>query len=170
MANMTIKRSTSTQAASRVKRDWPHAMSKVAYLCAALAIVLVFVQLNLYCMRFNKVYNSNVVSAVTMTNGQTYFGRLEKFGPHTVVLFDVYYLQVNAADSEETTIDDVTTDSVADTTTNDSNVKLVKLADDFYQPNNYVILNRDQIVYWQQLSNSSPIIAAINDYEDQSDN
>ena len=161
MANMPIKRTVPTQTASRSKRDWPHLMSKVAYLCAALAIVLVFVQLNLYCVRFNKVFNSDVVSAVTMANGQTYFGRMEKFGPHTVVLFDVYYLQVGSTDNEDTTAN-----TAVDTETNDanSNVKLVKLADDFYQPNNYVILNRDQIIYWQQLSNSSPIIDAINNY------
>ncbi len=148
----------------RTPRNWPHMMAQLAYLCAGLAIILVFVQMNLYCLRYNRVYDSNVVTAVMMSNGQTYFGRLEKFGPHTLVLFDVYYLQVNDA---EATTDDTTETSDLTDAANESNIKLVKLSQDFYQPNDYLIINRDQVLYWQQLNASSPIIEAMQQYQDQ---
>lgn len=175
MANMPIKRTISTHSTmnsaathttpAATKRDWPRLFSHLAYLCAGLSLVLVFVQLNLYCWHFNRVYNADVETAITLTNGQTYFGRLEKYGPHTLVLFDVYYLQVGA--SEGTTGDG--SDAATDVATTDasSSLKLMKLEDDFYKPNNYLIINRDEVLYWQQLQSNSPILETIDQYNNQ---
>ncbi|EKD78636.1 MAG: hypothetical protein ACD_41C00306G0006 [uncultured bacterium] len=130
-------------------------MAHVAYWCAAMAVLLVAVQFWLYGIHYNRVFADNVVSAVTLTNGQTYFGRLEKFGPHTAVLFNAYYLQVGETD--------VTAAEQAD----GSNLQLKKLSDDFHQPNDYLILNREEILYWQHLSSQSPIIEAMAEYRNQ---
>lgn len=150
-------------------RNWPQLMAHLAYICAGLAIILVFVQLNLYCMRYNRAYNPNVITAVMMSNGQTYFGRLEKFGPHTAVLHDVFYLQVENSDGEATDTDNATDSADLTNAETGSNVKLIKLSDDFYQPNDYLVLNRDQILYWQHLDSASPIIEAMAEYESQDD-
>jgi hypothetical protein len=112
-------------------------------------------------LQFPYIYNSNNVN-LAVTNGQTYFGRLERFGPSTVVLFDAYYLQVGETTTTETA--DATADATA---TDGSNLQLKKLSDDFHQPNNYLVLNRDHILYWQHLSDSSPIIEAMVEYQSQ---
>lgn len=162
MANMPIKRPLSTTTVTKTKRDWPRLLAHCAYICAGLSLVLVLVQLNLYSWHFNRIYSADVESAVMLTNGQTYFGRMEKYGPNAVVLFDVYYLQVD--DAQATTDTNTETVAVGAAT---SNIKLMKLADDFYKPNNYLILNRDQILYWQHLQSNSPILEAIEQYEAQ---
>lgn len=152
---MALRRPVST-----VKtRDWPSTMAHLAYMAAGLALVLVFVQFWLYSIHYNRVFTDDAVTAVTLTNGQTYFGQLEKFGPHTAVLFHVYYLQVNP------TTDAAATDTADATNTDQSNIKLMKLEDDFHQPNDYLVLNRDQVLYWQHLQADSPILEAIQDYE-----
>ncbi|MFA6474584.1 MAG: hypothetical protein WCV88_00095 [Patescibacteria group bacterium] len=142
-------------------RNWPSLMATVAYCCAGLSIILVFAQFALYSNQYNQLFNSDVVSAVTLTNGQTYFGHIKKYGPGSLVLFDVYYLQV----SPKTDTTNTATDTNTDTTTPDNGVKLKKLADDFYKPNNYIIINRNEILFWQHLTDSSPIIDAINKYQ-----
>ena len=152
---MPIKRTTALER----RRDWPTVMSHVAYVCAAVAFVLVVAQFWLYSLHFNRIFNNATVSAVTLTNGQTYFGRLEKFGTHTVVLFNPYYLQVNPTTTETT--DPATTEATGDS----SNLQLKKLTDDFHQPNDYLIINRDQVLYWQHLELGSPIIQAMVDYQ-----
>lgn len=154
---MALKR---TAATIRTPRNWPTTMAHLSYWCAGLALILVAAQFWLYGLHYNRIFADDVVSAVTLSNGQTYFGRLEKFGPRTVVLFDAYYLQVG----------ETTTDPASDATTAEgdgSNLQLKKLSEDFHQPNNYLVLNRDQILYWQHLSNSSPILEAMVEYQKQ---
>lgn len=146
---MVLKRPTTT--------DWPRRMAQVAYVSAGLSLILVFAQFGLYALHYNRIFSDDSITAVTLTNGQTYFGILEKFGPRTVVLFNVYYLQ--AGDTP------VTTDAItAAETAEESNLKLIKLADDFHQPNDYLVINRDQVLFWQHLQPSSPILEAMQQY------
>lgn len=154
---MPLKRTNQTD----YRRDWPTTMSHLAYVCAGLAFILVAVQFWLYSLHYNRVFASDAISAVTLTNGQTYFGRMEKFGAHTVVLFNPYYLQVNPTDGTATdaTIEETTA------TNPEAGLQLKKLSDDFHQPNDYLIVNRDEVLYWQHLNSSSPIIEAMVEYE-----
>lgn len=125
-------------------------MAHLAYVCACLSLILVFVQFSLYSLHYNRIFSDDSITAVTLTNGQTYFGVMEKFGPHTVVLFSVYYLQDTTAEAD-----------------GESSLKLIKLADDFHQPNDYLVINRDQILFWQHLESSSPILEAMQEYTTQ---
>lgn len=149
---MALKRPSTT--------DWPRRMAHVAYVSAGLSLILVFAQFCLYTLHYNRIFSDDSITAVTLTNGQTYFGILEKFGPRTVVLFNVYYLQ--AGDTSDTP---VTTDTtpIADAT-EESNLKLIKLTADFHQPNDYLVINRDQVLFWQHLQPSSPILEAMQQY------
>lgn len=132
-------------------------MAHLAYVSACLSLILVFVQFSLYSLHYNRIFSDDSITAVTLTNGQTYFGVMEKFGPHTVVLFNVYYLQAG----------DQATDAVVDPAATDASLKLIKLVDDFHQPNDYLVINRDQVLFWQHLENSSPILEAMAEYTTQ---
>ncbi|EKD76637.1 MAG: hypothetical protein ACD_43C00034G0002 [uncultured bacterium] len=147
------------------------AMHNLAYICVGLAIILAVAQFWLYGLRYRRVFSPNVWSSVTLTNGQAYFGHLEQYGPSTVVLFDAYYLQTVPASAEDTTADttvtnsDTNTDSAnitatADETT-DSGLQLMSIANDLHKPYNYLIINRDQIMFWQQLTAESPIVQTL---------
>ncbi len=153
---MAIKRTVQLTEGVARQTDWPRRMAHLAYACACLSLILVFAQFSLYSLHYNRIFSDDSISAVTLTNGQTYFGVMEKFGPHTVVLFSVYYLQAG----------DQAADTTAEATT-ESNLKLIKLADDFHQPNDYLVINRDQILFWQHLEASSPILEAMQEYATQ---
>lgn len=137
------------------------AMHNLAYICVGLAIILAVAQFWLYGLRYRRVFSSDVWASVTLSNGQSYIGHLEQYGPNTVVLFDAYYLKAVADDAttENTATDaTATSDSIAQT---EPNLQLVSIADDLHKPFNYLIINRDQVLYWQHLSNQSPIVQTL---------
>lgn len=142
----------------------PHWMFGVTYACVILSILLVGAKFALHGAIYRSLFMDTTYQAVTLSNGQTFFGQLNQYGPSTFVLEDVYYLQTAAV--TETTVD------AADGTTptegaSNSGIELVKLVDDVHKPMNHIVLNSDQIVYWQNLSQASPIMEAIvNSYNE----
>lgn len=158
---MTTKTTIKTK-----KIHWPNVMLNATYACVILAIILVATQFWLYGVRYQRIFaDGNTWQAITLTNGQTYFGKLEQYGPRTLVLFNVYYLQ--ASQTTDTSTSDLETDAVTvdgeteSTTEPDSGLRLYKLTDDFHQPNDYLIINKDEVLYWQHLSDESPIVKTI---------
>lgn len=144
----------------------------VTYILVALIIVLSGLKFWLLSLRYNALFDTTTYQAVTLTNGQTFFGHLMRYGINTYVLTDVYYLQRNQNDStaETTAASEAdaneTTDVPADqNTTNeektDTGLSLQAIVDDLHQPYNYMVLNRSQIIFWQSLNQSSPILETI---------
>lgn len=148
---------------------WPGVMLNVTYICVGLALLLVAAQFWLYSVRYQRIFAKDTWQAVTLTNGQTYFGHLQQYGPHTLVLFNVYYLQASQSATTAGATTDLTTDASADSAstatdsgaTTDSDLRLYKLTDDFHKPNDYLIINKDQVLFWQHLSPESPIVKTI---------
>ena len=142
------------------------AMHNLAYICVGLAIVLAVTQFWLYGLRYSRVFSGEVWASVTLANGQSYIGHLEQYGPQTVVLFDAYYLQaVTDTATADTDTDTASADSATEATEPESNLQLISIADDLHKPYNYLIINRDQILYWQQLSQESPIVQTLTNQQ-----
>lgn len=87
------------------------------------------------------------VSAVFLSNGQVYFSELTEKSGQWVVLKKVYYFQ-NKTDVQ-----------VKD------NMSLVKLGQEIHQPLDGLTLNRDHILFIEQLDPNSRVVKAINDFE-----
>jgi hypothetical protein len=162
-------RETNRNVASPTKKpqawQFGNFMHKLAYLCVALAIVLAVTQFWLYGLRFSRVFSPNLWSSVTLINGQSYIGRLEQYGPGTVVLFDAYYLQAVTAAGDEVTADPAlaeTTDLTDTASDSDAaDLQLMSIGNDLHKPYPYLVINRDQIIYWQHLTAESPIVQTL---------
>jgi hypothetical protein len=89
--------------------------------------------------------------AVFLTNNQVYFGKLSKVDSQYPVLRDVYYLQVNQALQPK-----------GDTTTN---INLVKLGGELHGPKDEMVINREHILFFEDLKDDSQIVAAIAQYK-----
>jgi hypothetical protein len=85
--------------------------------------------------------------AILMTTGDVYFGKAETTGGDYVTLSRSYYPQTftNANGEEE--------------------LRLVKIGTEFHAPKDAIRLNRDHIIMIQPLSDESPVIASMNEYE-----
>lgn len=103
-----------------------------------------------------KFYLSKTASprreAVFMNNGQVYFGYIANPSSQIVKLSDVYYLKTNDLQSADTT----------------KKIVLVKMGNELHQPENIMYINRDQILFFQGLTDASKINDAIARFVNQS--
>ncbi len=105
-----------------------------------LAIICFFVAGIVYFNYPKKLVVNNGYEAVFLSNGNVFFG---KFTPATGYLTSVHYIQ---------------------TVQNGSSTQpsLVKLGGELHQPLDEMTIEKNQILYYEELSSSSPISQAIN--------
>ncbi len=97
-------------------------------------------------------YFSQEYQAVFLDNGHIYFGKIVSRDSENVVLQDVHYMQV----SRQLQPDPST--SEADTT---SVIKLKKLGNEYHQPENFMVINRDHVLFMEDLQSDSEIYKTI---------
>lgn len=91
--------------------------------------------------------------ALFLTNGQVYFGKLSNVDNHYVKLDNIYYLQVQQA----------TTVQPADNKANNNSpqVSLAKLGSELHGPDDTMLVNRDQVLFWENLKDDGKVVQAI---------
>lgn len=91
--------------------------------------------------------------AVFLVNGDIYFGKLEPAGGDYMKLTNIYYIQ-----SPTTQLTDKETQQAS---TDQNNVKLIKLGEEIYGPEDAMIISRDQIMLYENLKPNSKVAQAI---------
>ena len=87
---------------------------------------------------------SDVLQAVFLTNDQIYFGHLKNASPDYLILSDVYYVKVNDSGAGQ----------------------LIKLgAVEPHGPKDKMIINQDQVLFWENLTADSPVAKTIQNIE-----
>ena len=90
-----------------------------------------------------EVIDRNAYQAVFLTNGSTYFGKLEPQGDQWFVMTDVFYLSVS----------------------DQSGTQLIKRGSEPQGPKEPMIIPRDQILFIENLRDDSDIISAIKKFK-----
>jgi hypothetical protein len=139
-----------------------HASFRVRFIRAEvftvlLGVSLLLVAVALYAGLAGTTTESNEIvakeyQAVTLTNGQTYYGKIKALNSKYVVLTNVFYIQNNNT-------------SPTTTTTQTPSYTLLKL--DTTQPTlseDKMIINRDTVTIWENLKDTSQIVTKINEY------
>jgi hypothetical protein len=90
--------------------------------------------------------------AVFLNNGQVYFGNIVELTNEYVVLEEPYSikLQQKQTDAEGETVQ--------------SEVKLLSIKDEFYKPDGYMLIKKSEILFIEELQDSSQIIDIIENY------
>jgi hypothetical protein len=101
--------------------------------------------------------DSSKLQAVFLTNDQVYFGNVTKLNSKTIVLKNVYYLQTQNSSAQQTT------DS-------NSNVSLVKLGCELHKPFDTMVVNREQVQFWENLQSDGQVANAVKQFEQQNPN
>jgi hypothetical protein len=101
-------------------------------------------------------------SAVFLTNGQVYFGKILGRSETEVDLRDIYYLQV-----DQKIQPNQQSSSGTDQQQQQPNVVLVKLGDELHGPNDRMRINRDQVIFTESLKENSKVVEAIQKYQDE---
>ncbi len=102
--------------------------------------------------------SSSGYQAVFMSNGQVYFGSIEKISTDTIVLKDIFYLQV---------VDPIqgTSATALQTLENQPKVSLIKLGNELHGPEDVMYINRSQVLFYESLKVGSNIVKNIKDYK-----
>ena len=88
----------------------------------------------------NDFIEPDAYQAVFLTNDQIYFGYLKSISSDYLILSDVYYAKVDESGAGQ----------------------LVKLgAGEPHGPKDKMIMNKDQILFWENLTSDSPVVKAI---------
>lgn len=92
--------------------------------------------------------------AVFLEGGQVYFGKLKSMKENHFNLTDIYYLNVNDQ-------------SVQPDQASQQNLSLVKLGCELHGPRDQMIINREQVLFWENLKNDSRVVTAIKEWQSQ---
>lgn len=112
-------------------------------------IIVAFVVLSVGGYLISKKFFSQTVrQAVFLTNGQVYFGFIENPNRQIVKVTDIYYLK---------------SDEIAQNA-KDKKISLIKMGSELHGPLNYLSVNRDQILFYEDLKSDSKINSAIDKY------
>lgn len=94
--------------------------------------------------------------AVFLTNGQVYFGQITDTSRQDVKLENIYYLQI-----------DKDLQSSENQASQDADIALIKLGNELHGPQDLMIINREQVLFVENLKENSKVIKAINDYKNK---
>lgn len=117
--------------------------------------------------------------AVFLTNGQVYFGHLSHAGSQYATLTDIFYLQVNqplqtgqsgangssgTAAQQATAAQNANSSSSSSSSSQQPQLSLVKLGNELHGPADLMHLNRDQILFYEDLKADGKVAQAIAAY------
>lgn len=91
--------------------------------------------------------------AVFLTNGQVYFGYVKGQGTKNITMREIYYLQVQQPLQQST-----------DKKTEQPQVSLVKLGNELHGPTDEMRINRDHVLFIEDMKDDSKVNAAIADF------
>ena len=119
-------------------------------------VVVVVAIVGYYLMKAGSVGKSGAdYQAVFLSNGQVYFGKTSGEGSNIVKLSDIYYLrvqqQVQPKDSESTD--------------QQPQVSLVKLGNEIHGPVDQMRINKDQILFIEDLKEDGKVVTAIHNFQ-----
>jgi len=90
---------------------------------------------------------SGEYQAVFLDNGQVYFGKLKKSGDDFYELTDVYYLQTGSAGVDQ------------------ASLSLLKLGNEAHGPEDKMQINKDHVLFIEDMKSESKVVKAIQDYK-----
>ena len=99
--------------------------------------------------------------AVFLTNGQVYFGKLSEVQKSYLKLNSIYYLQVTPV-LQTGTADEVS----GNPPQQQQQLSLVKLGNELHGPVDEMFINRDHILFIEDLESDSQVVQAIEKYKE----
>ncbi len=94
------------------------------------------------------------LQAVFLNGGQVYFGNINDLNGKFLSMSNIYYLRVNQQ---------VQPDANASTSAND--ISLVKLGCELHGPDDNMVINREQVIFWENLKDDGQVAKAVRDYK-----
>lgn len=110
----------------------------------------------------DKYVDSSKLQAVFLNTGQVYFGNVKALNNKYFVLTNIYYLQATNNNSGS---------SSSNSSNNSSNnITLVKLGCELHEPYDQMVINSDQVTFWENLQDGGQVAKAVKTFQQQNPN
>lgn len=188
VSNNFVEPSTSNSSANKPKKS--KASVGIAIMVGIILIVLIvvlldrFVGVNIFTSKEQReqekvadfVAETGSWHAVFLTNGQVYFGQLERPEAQYARLSDVYYLQLQS--QNQASLGSSGTGQASQIAEGDGSqvipapqpspprLTLIKFGTELHGPQDYMEINRDHILFWEELKPDSQVVQAIARYKE----
>lgn len=103
--------------------------------------------------------DSNKYQAVFFTNGQVYFGKLKQVNTHYFKLTDVFYIQAQEAEAENSE-----SENPQQTGNQSTDIRLIKLGSEVHGPDDEMIISKDQVLFFENLKKEGKVSDSITKY------
>lgn len=94
--------------------------------------------------------------AVFLNGGQVYFGKVRDLNNKFVTLDNIYYLRVNEQVQPDTGEQQ-----------SQQNISLAKLGCELHGPEDKMVINREQVTFWENLKDDGAVVKAITEFVKQ---
>ncbi len=111
----------------------------------------------------SKYVDGSKLQAVFLNGGQVYFGNIKNLNDKYVRMNNIYYLRVN-----QTVQPKQASSSSSQAASND--ISLVKLGCELHGPQDDMLINREQVIFWENLKGDGQVAKAVADYVKQNPN
>lgn len=99
-----------------------------------------------------RLVDTKKLQAVFLNGGQVYFGDITELNSKYLVINGVYYLRVN--EQGQATTQQQTS----------NNVSLIKLGCELHGPTDQMVINRDQVIFWENMKGDGKVTKAVEQY------
>lgn len=103
-----------------------------------------------------RLINTSKLQAVFLNTGQVYFGNIQALNNRYLVLGNVYYLQSNNSDQQQTAAN--------------QNISLIKLGCELHKPYDQMVINSDEVTFWENLQPDGQVAKAVAQFQQQNPN
>jgi hypothetical protein len=105
-----------------------------------------------------KYVDTKKLQAVFLNTGQVYFGHIKSLNDRYFVITDIYYLQATNNGSN------------GNNASNGNNITLVKLGCELHEPFDQMVINSDQVTFWENLQDGGQVAKAVKTFQEQNPN
>lgn len=141
-------------------QGWLKLVSGALLFSAALLIValLLYTSFGGKVASEGKYVDTSKYQAIFLNGGQVYFGHIKTLNNRFVRVDDIYYLRVNQ------TVQPNQQNNQA------NDVSLVKLGCELHGPQDQMVINREQVIFWENLKADGQVAKAVAVFKQQNPN
>lgn len=102
-----------------------------------------------------KFVKNDKLQAVFLNGGQVYFGNIEDLNAKYLRMSNIYYLRVNQT---------VQPNQEGNNQQAANDISLVKLGCELHGPQDEMLINREQVIFWENLKDDGQVAKAVDEY------
>jgi hypothetical protein len=128
-------------------------LSLILFVSAVILVVAVILGISTKSSE-NSVVQKNRYQAVFLNGGQAYFGKIKALNDRFIDLGDVYYISTNGQNDKSS----------------QANISLIKLGSELHCPQDRMVINREQVLFWENLNDDGKVVNAIKQWKKENPN